>query len=623
MLAIGAEIEGYRIERLLGRGGMGEVYEATQLELGRRVAFKVLHAELLDDDGFRQRFRREGRLQAALEHPNVVTVYEAGEIDQSLFLAMRLIDGKTLKELILAAPIDPARAIRLLAPVADALDAAHEEGLVHRDVKPQNILVSSAEQPYLADFGLTRGRGHSVYTKSGHMVGTIDYMSPEQLRGEEAGPASDVYALAAVLYESLVGSVPFVRPTDAAVIYAHMNDEPPSAAAAQADLPPGIDAVIAQGMAKEPERRPGSAGEMIAAAAAVVGVEAPAPAARPPRPAADGTRAAAGPTRAAATPADDPRRPSSSTRVQRRRRLAAPVLGAVALVAIAAIALLVGRSVGGETAAAMGTTVSGPAVSLRAPSSWAATAAGERPAIPGLALENPIGAAPASAGGSGVSAGTTAATGSLLLPADFVDRVVGELPPASPVELGELEALRYRGVRVRGFDRELTLYAAPSTAGVATVACYSFSATDFEQPCESVAQTLELTRGTPYPLAPGAEAERGLRATIAQLGRQRRTGRERLEQVTTTSRQAAAAEQLARSYERAARRLGRLDVSPVQAGEVAAVRAAVAGAARAYDDLATATAAEDEAAFGTAEQAVDAAEARLGSVLAALGPGRE
>ncbi len=624
MLAIGAEIEGYRIERLLGRGGMGEVYEATQIELGRRVAFKVLHSNLVDDDGFRQRFRREGRLQAALEHPNVVTVYEAGEIQEGLFLAMRLIDGRTLKELIAARGIDPGRAIRLLAPVANALDVAHEDGLVHRDVKPQNILIGAGDHPFLADFGLTRSRGQTAYTQSGHIVGTTDYISPEQLRGEPAEAASDIYALSGVLYECLTGSVPYAMPTDAAVIYAHINREPPSARTVKPDLPPGIDVVIARGMAKESENRPASAGELIAAAAAEVGIDLPpavpqVPAGRIGKAAGGTGRDRGGTTKAALPPRGGRRRPSSATRVQQRRRIIAPVLAVAGLATVAVVALLAGRSLGGEEAAELTTSVSGAAVSLRAPSSWSATAADELLAIPGLGLRDAIGAAPGASSGTGVTAGATGAEGAQLLPAELVDRVVGELPAARPVELGDLEALRYRGVDLHGFDREVTLYAAPSTGGVATVACYSLAGgADFEGACESIAQTLELTRGQPFPLAPSERTERGLVGSIARLDRERRSGRRQLLRAETAAAQATAAERLARAYDRADRRLGRLEVSPILAAGVNATRTAISALARDYGALAESARAGDVAGFGAVERSLRASEARLGRALSAL-----
>ncbi|MEA2180752.1 MAG: serine/threonine kinase PknH, partial [Solirubrobacteraceae bacterium] len=251
VLPAGTMIAGYRVGGVLGKGGMGVVYEARQLSLDRSVALKVLIPELSADPGFRERFRREGLIQARIDHPNIVAVYEAGDHDGALFLVMRLVRGTTLKELITPGGLDAARALRLLRPVADALDAAHDAGLVHRDIKPQNILVGARDHVFLADFGLTRtGDRASGLTRSGQWLGTPDYMAPEQIRGETPAPAVDQYAIAAVLHECLTGEVPFPKQGDAAVLWAHMSDPPPLVSARRPDLPPGLDAVVARGLAK-------------------------------------------------------------------------------------------------------------------------------------------------------------------------------------------------------------------------------------------------------------------------------------------------------------------------------------------------------------------------------------
>src|SRR5215217_3480678 len=180
---------------------MGVVYEATQLSLDRTVALKLLATNLGEDPAFRERFRREGLLQAGIEHPNIVTVYEAGESDHGLFLAMRLVRGPNLKDMIVSRELDAGRTLRILKPVADALDTAHEAGLTHRDVKPQNILVGGRDHSYLADFGLTQPTGGTHITATGQFVGTFDYIAPEQIRGEAPTASVDVYSLAGVLYE--------------------------------------------------------------------------------------------------------------------------------------------------------------------------------------------------------------------------------------------------------------------------------------------------------------------------------------------------------------------------------------------------------------------------------------
>jgi len=245
---------------------MGAVYEATQLSLNRVVALKLLAPNLSDDPGFRARFEREGQVQAALDHDHIVAVYEAGQSEFGLFLAMRLIAGPTLKQLILDGELDPRRTVRLLAQVAHALDAAHAAGLIHRDIKPQNILIGRGDHAYLADFGLIKAPDEARLTGTGQFIGTIDYVAPEQIQAEPATPASDCYSLTGVLYECLTGEVPFPKPSEAATLHAHVMSPPPRVSELRPDLPPALDGVIAQGMAKDPWSRPSLAVELIQAA---------------------------------------------------------------------------------------------------------------------------------------------------------------------------------------------------------------------------------------------------------------------------------------------------------------------------------------------------------------------
>jgi serine/threonine protein kinase len=279
VLPPGTVVAGYRIEKPLGQGGMGVVYEATQLSLNRTVALKFLAAHFSQDVDFRERFRREGVIQAGIDHPHIVPVYEAGEVEDGLFLAMRLIRGANLKELILSGDLDAARTLRILAPVAGALAVAHEAGLTHRDIKPQNILVGARDHSYLADFGLTKGPDVVSLTRTGQFLGTLDYVAPETINGERATDRSDTYALAAVLYECLTGQVPYKRPSEAAVLFAHVSDPPPLVSEQRPDLPPGLDAVIARGMAKTPDERHSSPVDLLDDAAQVIlaGTSAPPP----------------------------------------------------------------------------------------------------------------------------------------------------------------------------------------------------------------------------------------------------------------------------------------------------------------------------------------------------------
>jgi serine/threonine protein kinase len=243
---------------------MGTVYRATQLSLKRPVALKVLAFELSSDPGFCARFEREGQVQAGLDHDHIVSVYEAGQTEHGMFIAMRLIQGPTLKDLIQSRHLDPRRTLRLLAQVAHALDTAHQAELIHRDVKPQNILIGNGDHAYLADFGLIKAvDDHGLLTGTGQFIGTIDYVAPEQIQGEPASAASDTYALTGVLYECLTCEVPFPRPNEAATLHAHVLQPPPKLSELRPDLPPELDDVIARGMAKDPAARPQAAVELI------------------------------------------------------------------------------------------------------------------------------------------------------------------------------------------------------------------------------------------------------------------------------------------------------------------------------------------------------------------------
>jgi class 3 adenylate cyclase/ABC-type transport system substrate-binding protein/predicted Ser/Thr protein kinase len=262
----GTRMAGYRIERLLGEGGTGAVYLAVDENLDRPVALKLLPPELSRDERFRKRFLREARMAAHLEHPGIVPIYAAGEADGQLYLAMRHVRGTDLRRILERdGRLEPSRAIRILVPVAEALDAAHAQGLVHRDVKPGNILVDQDDRAFLADFGLAKHAATAnSLSREGAFSGTIDYIAPEQIEGGAVDGRADVYALACVLFESLTGRPPFERETDVAVVFAHLKDPPPSLSALRPELPAELDPVLARGMAKDPDDRYRTAGELAA-----------------------------------------------------------------------------------------------------------------------------------------------------------------------------------------------------------------------------------------------------------------------------------------------------------------------------------------------------------------------
>jgi WD40 repeat protein/tRNA A-37 threonylcarbamoyl transferase component Bud32 len=273
---VGTELAGYRIESLLGWGGMSVVYLAEDLRLKRRVALKLLAAGLAEDELFRDRFLRESELAASIDHPNIIPIYEAGMTEDILFIAMRYVEGRDLNERLQRGRLDPADAIGIVTQVASALDAAHARGLVHRDVKPSNVLLDTGARPdgsdhvYLADFGLTRRVSEEAgIGDDGQLMGTIDYVAPEQIAGEEIDGRADVYSLGCVLYECLVGQPPFRRDSDLAVVFAHLETESPAPSAGRPELPAALDAVIARALAKDPEQRYASCRELARAALAV------------------------------------------------------------------------------------------------------------------------------------------------------------------------------------------------------------------------------------------------------------------------------------------------------------------------------------------------------------------
>jgi tRNA A-37 threonylcarbamoyl transferase component Bud32 len=276
----GSDLAGYRPESVLGRGGMGVVYLAEDLRLKRRVALKLVAPELATDARFRERFLREAELAASLDHSHVVPVYAAGELEGQLWLAMRYVEGEDLGTLLAReGPLEPARALDLLGQVGEALDAAHEHGLVHRDVKPANVLVTEeggAEHCYLADFGLARSDAHEHATAAGtHLSGTVDYTAPEQIAAEPADRRADLYSLGCVLYECLAGQPPFRRERPASTLYAHIEESPPSLHQYRPELPQAIDEVIAKALAKSPQDRYDTCAQLCEDACDALGLEAP------------------------------------------------------------------------------------------------------------------------------------------------------------------------------------------------------------------------------------------------------------------------------------------------------------------------------------------------------------
>jgi serine/threonine protein kinase len=253
----------YRIEGIVGCGRTGDVYLATDRIMGRAVALKVLRDDLAVDPHYRERFKREGALLASLQHPHILPIYGMGATGGVLYMATRLVSGN-LKSMICGAPLAVDRALEILSAVASAIDAAHAAGVVHRDVKPANVLIDPGPRAYLGDFGLARDLRGPMLTMPGQILGTLDYMAPEHLDGAAVGPPGDIYAFTCLAVEALTGEVAFPRDADVAVMMAHVREPAPSVSARRPELPPAVDGVIAAGMAKDPGDRPPTAAAVVA-----------------------------------------------------------------------------------------------------------------------------------------------------------------------------------------------------------------------------------------------------------------------------------------------------------------------------------------------------------------------
>jgi len=256
---LGDTVGRWRLQDLLGEGGMGRVYRAVDAA-GAEAAVKIVKAELARDDIFRRRFDREAKVAQRVDHPHVVPVIETGEQDGIPYLVQVFIGGGSLEDRIKAQGTMPlAETVRICTAVASGLDALHTEGLIHRDVKPANILLDDQGTPYIADFGLAKDRDASILTKAGQALGSMDYMAPEQIRGEEVSAQSDVYALGCVMYECLAGKPPFADRQGMRILWAHLQEEPPDPLADRDDVPADVGWALRQALEKEPEERPPTA----------------------------------------------------------------------------------------------------------------------------------------------------------------------------------------------------------------------------------------------------------------------------------------------------------------------------------------------------------------------------
>ena len=627
VLQPGTELGGYRILDIVGIGGMAIVYRAEQLTLNRAVALKVLSPELSRDPVFQERFRREGKHVAALEHPNIIPIYDAAESNGRLYLTMRLVDGETLAQRMADGGLSLDRTLAILTPIADALDAAHLASVIHRDVKPQNILLTARDHPFLADFGVAKSSSGQGLTASGSFLGSVSYASPEQIRGEPLTGASDVYSLTAVLYQCLSGEVPYPRDTDASVMLAHLSAPPPALPEAAGPL----RAVIARGMAKAPEERYPTAGALLHAAAealtALPDVSHTAVPAFPaaPRPAAPalvaGKPATPRPVSGAATVAPQytaadilrpaPKATAAANKRAGRRRLAVAAGALVVAVGGAAAALLLGGS--SQKAETAGTANAGP-LQVASGRGWTAKPAGAV-TFEGLQLDHALALVNPSAPEVGVRVGLLRNAG--LQAGELATSTLAGFsaaPKPEPTGIWAMPAYRYRGPMANGGSTQILV--APTTAGQLAVACHvdapspeALSACDAAIAGASLRTGRSVAPGPDHALAPGLDS--ALKPVAA-----RRTAD--AVAVAALPARAAAARALARTDAAAADALTALHPRTWDADAVKLATAGLTAEARQLTALAAATTARDRARYLRATAAARTAGARLQHGLIAL-----
>jgi hypothetical protein len=634
---IGSELAGYRIEAPIGRGGMGVVYRAEQLRLGRKVALKLLAPELAENQGFRARFEHESRLAAVLDHPNIVPLFEAGEADGLLFISMRYVEGTDLRDLLSRqGRLDSERALAIAAQVGSALDTAHARGLVHRDVKPGNILIASDSTPdlpehcYLTDFGLTKDTSSPVeLTATGTFVGTIDYIAPEQIEGGKPDGRGDQYALACVLFECLAGHPPFPRDEEINVMWAHLQDAPPTITAERAELPVAIDAVIARAMAKDPMERYESCTAMIAAARAALLPDAIAPPAAVTRPhgspavppgATRVNRANAAPPLAAPAPPAPPlaapplapptggaagpapappaKAPAPARAAARRGPFLA--LAAVIVAAAAVAGALIGQGAD-KPAPATGKVAANDDLELTYKEPLAP--GGSPDVVGGLTLTSPV---VLSSGGGRVVAGRIAHPGPGFLPAGVT------AASTDPVWLGRTPALRHSGVKARS-GGPATVFVVPTDQGPEAIVCAGVATSA----CEAVVSTVRLRTANAVDVQPNRAYAADLGKLLRDQSRRESADRHALARAATGRAQAAVAASAARAQSAFAQRADRFRPDTARAANDALVDA-LTRISRGYRALAGAARTQDAARYRAAGAVLRRAHADLAHAITDL-----
>lgn len=629
----GEHLGGYEIEDVIGIGGMAVVYRARQVSLDRIVALKVLSAQFTRDDSFRERFRREAMHAASLEHPNIVPVYDSGEVDGQLYIAMRFIEGGTLADRMVGGGLSPADAIAVLRPIASALDAAHSVGLVHRDVKPQNILMTDGGHPYLADFGVAKGGESAGLTATGGFVGSVNYASPEQIRGETLAAASDIYSLTALAYQCLTGQVPYPRETDAGVMHAHLSEPPPKLDELDYPAATSLQEAIARGMDKHPEARFGSCAALVTAIDAAVssmpsahrsGQSRFGGSLRVPAPAMGGVQKPqkSKPVTGEATTADAKRapvleeadtvpKPSGPPRWKRVAGARATPLVAAGVLAATAIVL-------GFTLAPNApdepevVTASAAALRVPVPQPWVRVSGGEQ--IAGVKLEQP-----ASVSTTGTTGETAFAQLGPLAEQDemrgglprSVRRALTKDPKVTPVSIGDIPAIRYDGELESG-GQALRIYVIATERGDYAVACRLPGSASATRACDRLAAGVSFAGVSSQETGADPAVAKALAAALAPVVASRKGRGLRAKGVQA---RAARARDMAAANLKGAQAVARIDAPPAERAELRQLARALRTEAPVLRRLAGAATRRERTRYNTARERVVVLERSIRAAL--------
>lgn len=643
-LAGGREIAGFRIRQPLGeQTGIGRVYLADERSSSRKVALKIFDAEASENPQIRESFAKLSRAQAAFRHPNVVRIFDAGTDGRQLYIAMSLVRGPTLKELVQREKLDEQRCLRILTTVAETLDAACDSGLVYSQLQTRSIMLQEdggQERPLLGDFGVGRPFDVPTLLASGQLGDRAFYVSPEEVHGGRPTARSLVYRMSVILFECLTGVPPYVDRAEPwinvdgslgagehVVAYAHLNAEVPHIRELRPDLPPALEEVLTHGLAKAPGGRPVSATELLEGATRALpkrrrvrrrqpGEHEPQPV-KPARPA-----EAKRPRREKAEkPKRKRQKAPQAAKPARRASATALVLVPLAVAAAAGVGAVVAPGPKTVVDQLQPRTVSAGSISLTAPANWT-KASSSASAVPGLRLSDEVVAVQGRGGNAGVVAGRVTSPDASLLPASFTRRLPDTLKRDDTVRLGRYEAYRYTNLTPKGTSLNVVAYAVPTAGGSIAVACYSQGAasTGFLARCDRVASTLRVSGVQALSLGPSADYARAVGGRLARLNAASTRLTNSLRAAHRQAGQSGFSYDLAAAYTAAAKDIKKVAPPPDATNVHAALVASLQQVAAAYGHLGAAAAARDRGQWNYWTGQVQRGQRAVAQALAGLKP---